>query len=1608
MNKTKDIRQSIINSVIELLSKKESSETLINLKVILNHYCHDENITELRRQTTEDRCGSILCLWQIMHNIEKNRFKIRVYNTNPHEHNWYSTHSVIEIISEDTPFLLSSILLELNNRDLQVYSLFHPVINVKRSKTGKLISIKEKNNNTKDANYSPEVLIRIEIDKQNDTEELSKIKSAIANVINEVYQVVDDWNNMRAKLIEASEWYKSTLVASKENERTKENIDFLKWIADDNFLFLGFKYSNIIKEKNKYIFKDDETSTLGLLCEKLQNCLNNQNSYYLLKSNEKNNSILAISKSTNKSTIHRPGYLDYIGVKKLNNQGEIIGEWQFWGLFSSVAYNTPIDRIPLVRKKVIKILESTNYAPRSHQGQALKHLLNNYPRDELLQADITDLQLAMKGIIESQERKRLKVVARKDNYCKFISVVLYIPRDKFNTELRVGINDILLKEFMGDSTDFSVKLTESLLAQLHFIVHSENVKNLKIDTERLEELINEKMLTWNDHLNKAFLEIFGEATGSKLRRKYSQSFPEAYKEDVNPRQAIMDITKFESLVGKDDINTTICRPISDFNYWQFRVAGTGKMFALSDVLPILDKIGVRVINARSYSINPKITKNNYWLINFVIELADENCLNDKYVRDQLHQVFVRTWKQQIQNDGFNAFVLLCGLSWKQIVIIRALAKYLLQLQVPFSQSYMQKVLKANSNATKTIIDLFEIKFDPNITEDRNTKIASAKDKIQKILDDIENLDEDRILRYFISVVDATVRTNAYKQQGDKSEFKYLSFKIKPTDIPISPLPRPMFEIFVYSPYFEGIHMRSSKVARGGIRWSDRREDFRTEILGLVKAQMIKNAVIVPHGAKGGFVLKKPTTAMNRDEILEEGIKRYKQFISGLLDLTDNLIDGKIISDQHLVKYDDDDPYLVVAADKGTATFSDIANEISLSYNFWLGDAFASGGSQGYDHKKMGITARGAWESVKCLFMEIDINTQKQNISVVGIGDMSGDVFGNGMLLSKTIKLIAAFNHRHIFIDPNPDAATSYQERKRLFEMPRSSWDNYDKKLISKGGGIYSRQSKKIELSTEAKKVLQITSDFLTPNEVIQAILKAPVDLLWNGGIGTYIKSSTEDNADVGDVANDSLRINAKDINAKVVGEGGNLGLTQKSRIEFAKNKGLINTDAVDNSAGVDCSDHEVNIKILLNEVVRNGDYTLKQRNKLLVKMTEEVGNLVLEHNRLQILRLSLSRFQNLYYFNDHRFMIRDLENEGRLNRTLDCLPEDAELKTLGKTAQGLTQPEISILLSHVKMELSEDLAKHDITNMPILSEKLTEYFPKPIREQFSKNIYSHPLKNEILGTHVANEVCNRMGAAFVYRLQHETRATKIDCVRAYLAVIEILSIKNIWNELESLGNKVAFSVYAAELFRIQRQIEKSCIWLLGQMERMDINQLITLYKPSVQQVAKLLPELLGENDCERLDVWSGELQAAGVPSKLASYCAGLRYLYYSFFITQIADTCDVSIECAAHIFFALEDKLSLAWVREIVRHLPVSDLWKRKAVSALHSQIDRALAKNCISILRSTSEKNITQQLEHWEHTNKDRLKIWNSTIAEVKSSSEKNFSMMSVAIQELAMLSRD
>jgi len=1558
----------------------------------------------------DDLYGALLAAWQLFQHHRRGQIELRVYNPRRDRDGWQCEHSVIELVMDDQPFIVASCLTELARQGLRVHHQGYPMMDVLRDDNGQLLDLY-----ADDASGTVrETLVRFEIDRQPDDAALAALKQSLLSVLDDVRNAVADWRPILQRMTEAA------AECEEAADTDAETVAFMRWLTQDNFLFVGFRYYEIDGDKSGNLeLRYRDGSGLGCFRDPIpddQRLIRlDEIQSELLRSSER----LVLTRSTTRSTVQQGRYLDHIGVKHRDREGRLIGESRFFGLYSSKAYDTPLTQIPLIRANIRRLLESSDLPSDSHAYKALRHLLFTYPRDEMLQTRYDELKEIIYGMLGCVERRSLGLFLRTDAHGRYIRAVMLIPRDQYHTQLRKKTEQILMHELGGHSAEFSVRLTEDPLALVEFCIYCDNALQVKYNREQLQQQIIDAAESWHDRLHRQLLEQFDEAEANALFSRYAQRFPLAYREATSPATAVEDLVQLAGLGDDNSLTTRLASRAA--GHLSLRVLGCGRDMTLSDVLPTLEHLGVRVLSATPYQLTPyqpiaaeELPPDSAeaggvqpaWIIDFQLACDPQLDLQPQRVRNQFQQSFILSYNGELEDDRFHQLVLRAGLDYRDITLLRAVCKYLQQLRVPFSQHYMEQALVRNPQLSRHLCELFATRFAPEFEGDRNTTEERLSRSTLTTLDEVENLDEDRILRHFLSVIQAMLRTN-FHQRVDGREKAYLSFKLDTRALGFAPEPRPAFEIFVYAPWVEGVHLRAGPIARGGLRWSDRREDFRTEVLGLVKAQMVKNAVIVPVGAKGGFVAKRLPEGGDRQAIQAEVIRCYETFIHGLLDITDNRIGDEIRTPERVVCHDGPDPYLVVAADKGTATFSDIANRISAEYNFWLGDAFASGGSNGYDHKKMGITARGAWESVKRLFLERHLDCQTQAFTAIGIGDMAGDVFGNGMLLSKQIRLIAAFNHQHIFIDPNPDAAVSWRERKRLFDLPRSSWEDYDLGLVSSGGGLYKRSAKRIELSAEARNALGTEQQRFTPNELIQTILKAPADLLWNGGIGTYIKAGSESHEEVGDRSNDALRINADELRVKVIGEGGNLGLTQRARIEYARLGGGINTDAIDNSGGVDSSDHEVNLKILLNQPLGDGRLDLAARNALLENMTDEVAQLVLRHNYGQSQILSLDARQAPSRINDHRRLIQQLEKEGRLKRKLEQLPNDETLDRLARDNQGLSRPEIAVLLAYSKLWLCERLIAEGVANDRTLSERLTDYFPQAIRERYADAIEHHPLRTELLATHLTNRLCNRMGETFVSYLQSESGCSAIDAVHAFETGSRLLDIDALWSQLEALEQSIDDDHFRGQLGTLQDLLERTSLWLLRRPQiGLDSPERIEAFATELKRLTDHLPELLDDDEQEQLRQQRDDLVAAGLPEQLATRLAALGYHYPLLSVAQLAHEREESSPVIAALYFALEQRLQLKPLRRNIAALPERDLWQRKARSALAWEVDDAQLHICRRVLDSTATDTEPQlRLDQWLQQVAPLLTTLQQTLNEVRVSDTPDLAMLSVAVRRLGNL---
>ncbi|MBC3862534.1 NAD-glutamate dehydrogenase [Undibacterium jejuense] len=1468
--------------------------------------------------------------------------KIRVFNPTLAEDGFVSEHTVVQIVNDNMPFLVDSVTMAINRSGRTAHWIVHPLMSVTRNDKDGIASVSTVAAAKAAGRNDPvESLIMVECDRIVSVAEQQALAEELKHVLADVLSAVIDWQPMLDRVHAVC----SACEKHAPSQSGNEGVAFLRWLEERHFTFLGARDYDLKRDGDKVSLVAIPESGLGILRGKVQTSL-----AYLppevLAIMESDETVL-VTKAMTRSTVHRPAWLDYVAIKRFDDNGKVIGESRFMGLYTSSAYSAPVDEIPQVRQRVAAVMASSGVVPQSHAAKALQAILDDYPRDELFQIDTPTLADHAIGILRLQERQRTRLFLRRDPFGRFTSAQVFVPRDRYNTELRVKVGNELMFALDGESIEFTPMLTDSPLARIHYQVRAKNRAPVNVNLGALEARIAKLAQRWEDDCTTELLRTHGEGQGLALANRFANAFPTAYREDFSALVGAEDSEMLASLNPEQAMVVKLYRPLdADAGMLRFKIYNTTKV-ALSDSLPVLEHMGARVLDEHPYQIVNGT--DNLWIHDLGLQLPADTDLSA--IKARFETMFSQIWKGEVESDDLNRLVLNTALDARSIAVLRACSRYFKQLGFAYSQTYIESALNKNADITQLIAELFGARFKPDYAGDREAAQKHIKELLEAHLANVASLDEDRILRQFYATIMATLRTNLWQTNADGSFKPYMSFKLNPREVPGVPEPKPLFEIWVYSPRVEGVHLRGGKVARGGLRWSDRREDFRTEILGLVKAQQVKNTVIVPVGSKGGFVLKNAPPMSDREAYQAEGVACYKIFLSGLLDITDNIVKGAVVPPVKVIRHDVDDPYLVVAADKGTATFSDIANGVSADYGFWLGDAFASGGSVGYDHKKMGITARGAWESVKRHFRSLGVNTQDTAFTVAGIGDMSGDVFGNGMLLSEHIKLVAAFDHRHIFIDPTPDVAASFAERQRLFNLPRSSWDDYDKKLISAGGGVYPRGAKSIKLSAEARAVLGIETEELTPVELLRVILQAPVDLLYNGGIGTYVKATFETHAQVGDKAGDAFRVNGNELRCKVLAEGGNLGCTQNGRIEFAQKGGRIYTDAIDNSAGVDCSDHEVNIKILLGAIVEAGDLTLKQRNDLLASMTDEVGHLVLTDNYYQSQALDIAAHRPLYVLDGQQRLMQSLEKQGRLNRAIEYLPSEDEILHRKARKQGLTAPEGAVVLAYAKMSVFDDLVASNLPDDPFFSRALKAYFPQVLSERFADAIAQHPLKREIIATYITNTVVNRAGATFVNFIASEAGATAADVIRAFTLAREIFDLEVLWDQIDVLDYKVASNLQLDLLSKLIAITQRASRWILRiRSQSTDMPTLIQRYQPAARELRWQLDDWLPANAHAAWQHEADVLVKAGVEPTLAQNLSALEYIFPALDLVDLAASTNANLEQVARAYFGVDDQLGLSGWRAQINRLPTETLWQTQArgsarddVYSIASQITRGL-----------------------------------------------------------------
>jgi glutamate dehydrogenase len=1549
-----------------------------------------------------------------------------------------SAHDVIWVVTDDMPFLVDSITMQLNRRDLSPELIVHPQLRVRRDVSGALHEVAGCVGRDKaDSDLTAESWIHVEIPRLKRAE-AAELEAGLKRVLGDVRVAVEDYPRMSAKaVLLADELGSSGQPGDQSEPESDAEVEaLLRWLAEDHFTFLGYREYQLAEGDDGAELRAIPGTGLGILRHDKPGPGSFASLPPEVRALARKPHRLILTKANSPATVHRPAYLDYIAVKRIDDSGQVTGESRFLGLYTHTAYTESITRIPVLRRRLAQLLDEAGLTADSHDGKDLAGVLESYPRDELFQTSAADLGPIAAGVLRLREHRQTRLFLRKDVYGRYMSCLVFLPRDRYTTKVRLRAQEILRNALGGVQTDYSAMIGESPVARLHIVVRAPAGQLLPdVDPAELERKVAAAARSWDDDFAEDAVRIVGAEHARTLMALAGDSIPETYKTDVPASAAVSDLklvnrlfesggdTSFELWESESYIGGT---PLIDgapsgdggtdhtladpgHSVWRLTIYRSGSPITLTDVLPRLQHMGLDVVDEHPYEF---LARRPFWIYDFGLRtrLGSEDSASHPTldsVKPLIEAALGALWRGDVEDDGFNSLVLDAHLTWRQAMVLRAYAKYLRQTGTTFSQDYIEQVLASNITVTRLLVLLFESRFDPGRTTGETERSEAITEEIRGRLDEVASLDQDRILRAYWGLIQATLRSN-YFDARQREHAPYFVVKLDAAKVPDLPAPRPKFELFVYSPQFEGVHLRFSEVARGGLRWSDRREDFRTEILGLAKAQEVKNSVIVPSGAKGGFVCKQLPDPSDREAYQGEVLACYRMFISAMLDITDNLEAGKVVPPAGVVRHDGDDTYLVVAADKGTATFSDTANEISAARGFWLGDAFASGGSEGYDHKKMGITARGAWESVRFHFQTLGTDIDQTPFTVAGVGDMSGDVFGNGMLLSRQIKLIAAFDHRHVFLDPAPDPAASFAERERLFALPRSSWADYDRSLISAGGGLWPRSAKSVPVSAEARKVLGIDAAVtaLAPDQLISAILAAPVDLLWNGGIGTYVKATSQTNADAGDRSNDAVRVDASQLRAKVVGEGGNLGLTQEARIEYALAGGLVNTDFIDNSAGVDTSDHEVNIKILLDGAVRDDELTSTDRNKLLHEMTGEVGTLVLQHNYAQNRTLAAARAQAAQMLHVHSRYIRKLERDRRIRRRLDVLPGNKEIAERRSAGTGLTVPEFSVILAQTKIASAQEILASPLPDDPFLRGVLTEYFPKPLRERYASRMTGHPLRREIITTAVVNDMIDRSGTTFMFRLNEETGASTPDITAAWLVAREVFDMAGFWEQVEHLDGQVDTPVQIMLALEGRKLTERAARWLLhSRRASFDIQETIDFMASGVLTVGLSLPKLLAGRDLTGFEERRDSYTSKGVPDSLAERTAAMVPAYSAFDIVEIAAAIDRSVEEAAEVYFDLADRLQITRLRDRITALPRDERWNTMARGALRDDLYAAHAALAKDVLQVTGPGSPEERLAAWTQRNDPAVRRATQTLTEIWESDAFTVATLSVAVRAIRTL---
>ncbi|PRZ44377.1 glutamate dehydrogenase [Antricoccus suffuscus] len=1602
---------------------------------LVTAYFAQTPLQDVGRRTAEDLAATIAAHLQTGRRRVEGEIAIQVRRTG-------NRRVVIDIVVDDRPFLLDSVLDQLQTHNAHTRFVVHPVLHVVRDPVGQFEAIAS--NDAERSAAIAESWMHLELGGIDVDDELGALEGELQQVLRDVFEAVEDWPAMRKLADDIATELRTSPPVGIPTAEVDETAELLEWLADNHFTFIGYR-EYVLKRRRGADYLDDVPGTgRGILRADRDQTRPRKPLPPPSQKIAREKKLLTMTKAASRSTVHRAAYLDYIGIKQFDAKGEVVGERRFIGLLTSAAYRQRVQHVPIIGHKLARIMDESGLDPMSHTGKDLRDIIESFPRDELFQASVEQILAVAVAVMQLGKHRQTRLFLRRDDFGRFFSALVFLPRDRYNTEVRLRMNAILMEELAGTHIEFSAQINDdSQIARLEFVIRvpagSADTDLTRAQFDKIQRRVVEASRSWDDDLNDLLDDVDpDEASAIQL---LARSLPGGYRAHFDATAGIEDVRELQLLMRADAKSASptdlpmVAAGISlrlflddepdgsivdsqadlqDKVKTRLKIYTLGHHMQISTVIPLLQHLGLQVLDVRTYDFDVPTDDGPtpVWIYQFGLRPSIELVKGREGLAAKFNDAFAAAWSGVSESDRLNRLVLGAGMTWREVALLRALGRYVRMGALSFSKELVDSAIAANPHIAQMLIDLFYALFDPATDESneaRTRKAERIRKKVRAALVDVASLDEDRALSAVFRVIMATLRTNYFQKDQDNNTQPYISIKLDPNAIPELPAPKPYREIWVHSPRFEGVHLRFGEVARGGLRWSDRRDDMRTEILGLVKAQMVKNTVIVPTGAKGGFLPKRlPDADIDRDAWLAEGVACYRAFIRSMLEITDNRDGDAIISPANVVRRDDDDPYLVVAADKGTAAFSDYANEESVNAGYWLGDAFASGGSVGYDHKDMGITARGAWESVKRHFRELGTDTQAEEFTAVGIGDMSGDVFGNGMLCSEQLRLVAAFDHRHIFIDPNPDAAATYPERQRLFDLPRSSWDDYNRDLISRGGGIWPRTAKSIPISDAARTALGITGKAaeLPPNELIKAILLAPVDLLWNGGIGTYIKASDESNGEVGDRSNDTIRVNGAQVRANVVGEGGNLGVTQRGRIEYALvgaggDGGKINTDAIDNSAGVDTSDHEVNIKILLQQAIADGVLKADARPKLLHSMTDEIGRLVLIDNYDQNVALACEEYNKMSLNDAHRRLMRSLEASGLLDRDIEYLPTDDELRERFRNGDGLTSPELAVLLAYSKIQMKQQLLQSSLPDASAFHSLLVDYFPTPLRKKYEGQMGAHPLHREIVATLISNQLVNTGGTTSALRMVEETGATPEAVFRAQTAATRIFDMHGVFAKISGLDNKVPSNIQTSMRVEIQRLVERGTRWLVRNVPLpIDVAATVERYTGGAAEVIRNLPRSLTGMDRDTFEGRTRELEFAGVPAVFAKLVASMPKAIAALDIVDLAATTQGKLSEITAAYQTVADKFEISALLERIISMPRDSRWRSMARGTLRDDLNWSHAQLTSQIMNVTGATKPEAKCEVWRDQLSENGEQSLEMLAEIMSTDTNDLASIVVAVQ--------